>query len=172
MSPRGDHLRKGTAEERFWGKVSIGDDCWLWTARMDSRDRYGLFYFSPTQRHRGAHTVAWELWNGPVPEGMEVCHNCPGGDNPRCVRPGHLFVGTHADNMADRMAKGRTARGEQMRGSGGRGLTEDVVREIRRRAAAGESQHSIARSLGVDNGNVCRIVNRKRWAHVADEVHA
>lgn len=94
-------------EQRFWAKVDKrgSDECWEWTgARLRSRGE--LWY---GQVHRGgvtayAHRVAWELANGPVPDGLHVRHKC---DNPACVNPAHLEVGTHQDNVNDMVARGR-----------------------------------------------------------------
>lgn len=83
--------------ERFWPKVEKTDGCWLWTANTRPNG-YGLF------GSVGAHRVAYELCVGPIPSGMYVCHRC---DNPACVRPDHLFVGTQLDNMRDMVTKGR-----------------------------------------------------------------
>lgn len=91
--------------ERLWLKVRKGDGCWTFTG---ARNGYGYGVLIETvdgQRHeRLAHRVAWSEANGPIPAGMVICHHC---DNPPCVRPDHLFLGTHADNMADMIAKGR-----------------------------------------------------------------
>jgi hypothetical protein len=92
-------------EERFWEKVRKSDQCWEWIASK-TRNGYGFF-------HRGgrvdrkpirAHRLSWELHNGPIPDGLWVLHKC---DNPCCVRPDHLFIGTRSDNMKDCAAKGR-----------------------------------------------------------------
>lgn len=85
---------------RFWSKVHITDGCWLWTGAL--RNGYGRFGSRP---FKYAHRVSWELANGPTGD-LKVLHRC---DNPRCVRPDHLFLGTQLDNMRDRSAKGRTA---------------------------------------------------------------
>lgn len=89
--------------ERFWGKVQKAGqgDCWQWTA---SKDRRGYGRFRLPTCHIGAHRIAYELTFGPIPEGLEVCHTC---DNPGCVNPSHLVLGTHADNMRDSRDKGR-----------------------------------------------------------------
>jgi hypothetical protein len=88
---------------RFWENVAIDGRCWIWVKGLrDKRKGYGVHYIAS---HRtAAHRYAWELLNGPIPGGLDVLHRC---DNPRCVRPDHLFIGTHRDNMADMVAKRR-----------------------------------------------------------------
>lgn len=91
-------------EDRIWKFVQKTDGCWEWNGRRNDRG-YGLFAVTHAAARR-AHRVIWELVNGPIPSGMVVCHRC---DNPPCVRPDHLFLGTQADNMRDMQAKGRKA---------------------------------------------------------------
>jgi len=96
--------RLAPAEERFWRQVQKDvDGCWLWTGRPVQG--YGRFRPSSRGTKIGAHRYSWELHVGPIPDGLDVCHRC---DVPLCIRPDHLFLGTHADNMADMVAKGRS----------------------------------------------------------------
>lgn len=97
----------GPFPDRFWAKIdrSVGpDSCWLWTGKTDHG--YGAALAEDGRLVR-AHRLAWVLLVGPIPEGLEVCHDCPGGDNPTCVNPAHLFIGTHQENMQDASRKGR-----------------------------------------------------------------
>lgn len=89
--------------ERFWRRVMKpeSDGCWTWTG---STAGYGYGRVFVDGRQQSAHRVAWELTNGPIPEGLIVCHKC---DNPPCVRPLHLFLGTHKDNSQDMVRKQR-----------------------------------------------------------------
>lgn len=89
--------RRAPIADRFWAKVEKTEGCWEWTGSK-SRKGYGQF------NEGRAHRVSWEMHNGPIPEGMFVCHHC---DNPPCVRPDHLFIGDNAANMRDAFAKGR-----------------------------------------------------------------
>ena len=160
---------------RFWSKVdrSGGDDaCWMWIASTRGWG-YGQFWLDG--REVVAHRVAYESVFGPIPHGMHLLHHC---DNPPCVNHRHLFIGTSADNMADRDAKGRTARGERHgsrthperfmgEGSPGAKLTEEQVREIRCRRADGESQRAVARAFCVAPSTINAIARRKSWAHVS-----
>jgi hypothetical protein len=150
--------------ERFWQKVQKAeeiDGCWIWRSEERSRGR-GVFILPGNIRVIPAR-VAWELTNGPIPTGMEVCHNCPSGDNPRCVRPSHLFLGTHAENMADAVCKGRMAHGER---SGGAKLTAETVREIRALYDSGVSQNALSRKYGLSQGYVSMLVRKKWWRHL------
>lgn len=137
----------------------VESGCWEW---QGSRSPLGYGRYYPAMGVKVlAHRHAYELANGPIPDGMQVCHTC---DNPPCCNPGHLFLGTHQDNMADRQSKGRTrtgtTRGEK---SNLARLTQAQVVEIRGRYRNGETQTAIARDYGITNSGVWRIVHGKTW---------
>jgi hypothetical protein len=103
-SRRAAAARWGTLAERFASRVRKhpGDACWTWAGAHDT-DGYGrLEAFGA--KHAGAHRVAWILANGPIPEGLFVCHRC---DNPGCIRVDHLFLGEPRENTQDSLRKGR-----------------------------------------------------------------
>ena len=162
-----------TPAERFWFKVQKSDRCWLWMGFRDQRG-YGKLTWN-SKSHR-ASRAAWELNSGPVPVGILVCHHC---DNPPCVRPDHLFLGTPADNMHDAQRKGRMRMGRKARRTGrprgqrGEGqwaakLTAASVKEIRDTyARGGWSMSELAVEYGVNISNVCRLIQRKLWRDVA-----
>jgi len=154
-----------TVEQRFWSKVDKRDpdECWEWTGSRRAGEGHGQFWNAG--RAVRAHRFAWEATHGPIPNGegwhgMCVCHRC---DNPPCVNPAHLFLGTHAENLADAAAKGRTMRGERHIHHR---LTAEQVLDVIRRHEAGESQRSIARSLGLHHSSIARIFNGTAWAWV------
>ena len=99
----------GSLMDRLWAKVLRGPDCWEWQAAVSSPQwPYGVIQRGTRgEGHVLAHRAVWENLHGPIPELMEVCHHC---DNPRCVRPDHLFLGTSSDNKRDMHAKGRAPR--------------------------------------------------------------
>jgi hypothetical protein len=112
-------------------------------------------------KKRQAHVVAWEIANGRSAAGLIIRHSC---DNPPCTNWHHLFDGTHADNVADRVTRGRQAQGES---HGIAKLTEDQVREMRSLWGTGEwRQHALAKRYGVTRPLVSLVVNHKIWDHV------
>ena len=145
---------RGTIRERFEAKVWKTKGCWLWTA---CRIRHGYGMLSVFGKMRPAHRMSWVLHRGSIPEGMLVCHSC---DNPGCVNPAHLFLGTQKDNIADCLAKGRM----------GRKLNAGDVREIRAAIAGGQTQVSQAKKYGVNKVTICRIIHKTLWGHVEDEL--
>lgn len=143
--------------------------CQLWTKSKD-KDGYGLAW-AGNKQHR-AHRLAWTRARGPIPAGLCVLHRC---DQPACVNVEHLWLGTNADNMADKVAKGRQSRGPSAkhrqrtpRGErvGLAKLTAEQVIDIRAHAANGETQVSLASRFGVVQQNIHNIVHRKTWAHI------
>lgn len=98
------------AETRFWMRVDKSGECWTWTA---ARGDHGYGSFTDDDgRSVSAHRFSHQLHYGPIPKGLVVCHKC---DNPPCVRPDHLFLGTQADNVRDMQAKGRAVSGWAIR---------------------------------------------------------
>jgi len=146
------------AAERFWRKVnSTGGEnaCWPWTGAKDSCGYGGV---SINYKNHGAHRLAFALSLGEIPKGLCVLHRC---DNPSCCNPAHLFLGTHYENIMDKMKKGRGSR-PLRRGQFIRKLTDEDVREIRKRRANGENCSSIASSFGVHRITARDISNFKR----------
>lgn len=140
----------------FWARVEKSATCWIWRGLV-KRNGYGCFYADG--RLRGAHRVSWELTNGPIPPGLCVCHNCPDGDNPLCVNPAHLFLGTVRENNRDRDRKGRTRTATK--------LTEEMVREIVALLRGGTiSQRSIAARFGVSDRTINCIASGRNWQRV------
>jgi hypothetical protein len=95
--------RRKSLEEYFWLRVKKTDGCWLWTGRK-AYWGYGSVQLYAGAPRTGAHRASWQIHYGKIPEGLWVLHKC---DNPQCVRPDHLFLGTNTDNMRDCWAKGR-----------------------------------------------------------------
>ena len=141
-----------TPQQLFDRNVKRGDGCWEWHGYRNAK---GYGFARPGGRGaKGvlAHRLSWELHGGAIPDGMFVLHKC---DNPPCVNPAHLFLGTNADNTRDRVAKqrvgGAAAHRHPMLGESHPlcAVSADTVAEIRRRFAAGEDTTSIGRALGV-----------------------
>lgn len=143
-------------DERFWPKVRKTEGCWIWEG-IRTTSGYGLS--SINGQTIVAHRISYMLRHGPIPDNMLVCHHC---DNPLCVRPDHLFLGTPADNMMDKVHKGRQSRGMT---SGRTHLTDDMIREIR---ASKETHGQAAKRFGVSASAIYRIRKRETWAHVED----
>ncbi len=122
-------------------------------------DRAGYGRLKWQLRPQQAHRLAWESARGAIPDGLNVLHHC---DTPACINTDHLFLGTHADNSADRVAKGRQARGERV---GGAKLTTAQVLEIRGMAG---SQREIAERFDVAPSLICEIKRRGIWKHLQD----
>lgn len=152
---------KNLLNDRFWSKVNKNTTtgCWEWTASTQWNG-YGQFR-SPKGNTVKAHRYSYELENGPINKNMSVLHVC---DNPKCVNPSHLFLGTQQDNIKDKVNKNRQLRGEASPTSV---LISDQVIKIRNLWDSGNyTQSAISKLFGISNQHVSDIVNRKRWKHL------
>lgn len=152
--------------DRFWNKVEKTDLCWLWQGGRHP-DGYGIYKVNGQawQAHRFS-----SLLDGRNPKGWCVCHHC---DNPACVRPSHLFLGTHKDNMRDMMAKGRNRqpKGEQ---NGFSKLTADIVISIRNDCDniirngrfPRNTLNSLSKKYNISTGHIRDIACRRSWKHI------
>jgi len=142
--------------KRFWKYTNVRDreHCWNWTGYIQPN---GYGEVSVHSKQMGAHRLSWIIHYGKIPDSFCVCHKC---DNPSCVNPNHLFIGTYKDNVHDMMNKNRysCARGEKV---GGAKLTESQVREIRTRHNC--SANKLAKEYGVCKSNIGAIRNYKSW---------
>lgn len=137
--------------ERFWSKVDQSGDCWLWTANRD-HDGYGQFTMDG--RHRKAPRVSFELVKGPIPDGLCVLHSC---DNPPCVRPDHLRIGTRLENTRESIARGRFRVGDHPRFTKVKG---DLATRLITMVASGIRYADIALALGISVSTVGRAARR------------
>lgn len=152
-----------TLAERFHEKFTIGapDECWEWAGPRRGRGYGAINEGGANGRTLVATHVAWELANGaPVPSDLIVLHSC---DNPPCVNPAHLRVGTHADNSADRVARGRHVRGTDHPRSR---LTESDVRSVLELLRAGVYQRTIAARFHISQSLVSGIRRGTHWSHL------
>ena len=156
--------------KRFFKQVSphAGPGCWEWQgARTDFN--HGLLSILPAKqstipgesRHGiRAHRLAWILFRGEIPKGMLVCHKC---DNPSCVRPDHLFLGTQDDNMKDAAKKNRMPKGTHHHNHL---MTEDRVAELRKQRRLGLTYRELSEMFQIHLQTVAAIVQRRSWRHV------
>ncbi len=149
----------------FWRSIVVAPDCWKWTGRKD-RHGYGIMHYRNIDGTPHwtvlATRISWFLHHGEMPQDKHVLHSC---DNPECVNPNHLFLGTHVDNMADRDKKGRNKvhfgqDNFQCR------LTPEKVLEIRELSKQGLSSIKIGARFGVSKTSILMILNGRTWGHV------
>lgn len=147
---------------RFWSRVNKTKSCWLWSGAPGS-DGYGEIFINRKSlpKHIRTHRVSWILHFGEIPDGLHILHRC---DNPPCVNPKHLWLGTNKDNMSDMTIKGRRACGEK---HGKSKITEKDVRRIRALYASGKYLYrQLGKKFGLSLPATSLAARGITWAHV------
>lgn len=160
IATKASHSRK-TPEQRFWKYVEKkgSDECWNWVGSKNKKE-YGLLYVQIGVKGKMvlSHRFSYKLHKGKIPEGVLVCHSC---DNPACVNPAHLWIGTNRENLQDRNKKGRVASGEK---NGRAKLTFEKVAKIREMYAEGEYTHKkLGEIFRVSQASIFYVVHNKKW---------
>ena len=154
--------KKQDVLKRFWKRVNkngpiqphMTTPCWLWMGSLQGKG-YGQFWTG--EYGTTAHRFSWQMVNGDIPKGHEICHTC---DVRICMNPDHLFSGTRADNMKDCINKGRTAKGEK---HGRSKLKRPQIEEIKQLSLDGKSQREIAEVFNVTQPNIGCILREETW---------
>ena len=162
-NPDGAHelLRVLLSDDRFWSHVDRTGDCWEWRGY---RDRKGYGKVMRDGKNQFAHRYSWALANGPVPEGLVIRHSC---DNPPCVNPVHLQIGTQRDNIADRQRRGRHRPGRfpgELHHS--HKLTDADVLAARAAYRGGERISVLAKRYGIGHKTMYEAVTGRSWRHL------
>lgn len=146
-------INRVTLQYRFADKIFHTADCWLWTGKKTVAGYGQVCLVVGDDKSIYAHRLSWIIHNGPIPDDLCVLHNCPTGDNPSCVNPDHLFLGTRGDNRRDCVKKGRDAPYPRP-GAGNYRVTDEQVEEILRRKAKGENSRLLGQEFGLSKGRV------------------
>lgn len=151
--------------ERFAEQYTVNaDGCWIWTGTKLKTGYGGIGAGGRHGRHLRAHRASWEIHRGPIPEGEKVRHRC---DVRLCVNPDHLQLGSQRDNILDMVERGRRRGGTRGASIAKSVLTDESVREIRQRyAAGGVTYKALAAEYGVTFGAISHVVSRRTWKHV------
>lgn len=154
---------RGSPEERFWKYVTKTDYCWNWIGAVTEKRKGDGHYYGLIRIDRKpikAHRFSYELHLGKIPKGLFVCHKC---DNPSCVNPDHLFIGTNKDNVDDMVSKMRQTYGGKNPMAK---LTEDDVITMRFLKKQNWALPKIASKFNIALSTASQIVNNKRWKHI------
>ncbi len=144
--------------ESFWARATRVGPCLEWQGMRDKR-RYGRTWFGGVMWR--THRLAWTLAHGPIPVGLYVCHTC---DNPPCIEPLHLFLGTAQDNSSDYVAKARGGQGRPGSSNSRAFLNEEQVEQIRTMYATGQWSHRrLATRFRVTYQTIGKVLRRERW---------
>ena len=140
----------------FHQRYTLKNGCWIWNTTKIKK--YPQWWFDNKQVY--VHRWSYEYFNGPIPQGYDVCHHC---DNPCCVNPKHLFVGTRQDNINDMVSKNRQCRGSQKPTAK---LNENDVIAIRNYPSYYGSNRKLAKKYQVSVGTIEQIKSNKTWRHI------
>jgi hypothetical protein len=144
-------------QEKLNAHIDRSGECWVWTAGRTALG-YGQLWFDGRMWY--AHRCMWIVTYGPIPAGMEIAHAC---DNPPCLRPDHLFLASHRENLADAVRKGRVERGNRHHAAK---LTEEDIPAIRALIRDGRTRREVASRYGVSRWTIGEVVHGRAWKHV------